>query len=280
MNCINHPDTPAVAYCRTCGRALCQQCERTFEGTVYCEEHTPALAAGTPASAATPPPLSEHYAGGSPYEAGAPASGSGYAAGPAYAGGSPYAGASAPYDAASSPYTTPPVAAQPGAWDPGVSPGLAFVLGLIPGVGAIYNGQYVKGLVHVIILGVLISVVSSDSGEGLRPLFGMLISVWWFYMAFEAYHTARKRQIGQPVDEFSSIMPLRTGHRGFPVAPVLLIAIGILFLLNTMEILRFGQLIRYWPVALIVLGAYMLYERVAGVSAAESAQREISHEQR
>ena len=26
---------------------------------------------------------------------------------------------------------------------------LAFVLGLIPGVGAIYNGQYAKGLVHV-----------------------------------------------------------------------------------------------------------------------------------
>ena len=40
--------------------------------------------------------------------------------------------------------------------DPGVSPGLAFLLGLIPGVGAIYNAQYAKGLVHVIIWGLLV----------------------------------------------------------------------------------------------------------------------------
>src|SRR5579863_10271055 len=33
------------------------------------------------------------------------------------------------------------------------SPGLAFILGLIPGVGAIYNSQYIKGLVHVAIIG-------------------------------------------------------------------------------------------------------------------------------
>src|SRR5271166_4593181 len=67
-----------------------------------------------------------------------------------------------------SPYTakaSPPVANHD------ASPGLAFVLGLIPGVGAIYNGQYAKGLVHVVILGILISIVSSDQTSGnLEPL--------------------------------------------------------------------------------------------------------------
>ena len=33
---------------------------------------------------------------------------------------------------------------------PDISPGLAFFLGWIPGVGAIYNGQYAKGLVHAV----------------------------------------------------------------------------------------------------------------------------------
>src|SRR5260221_235022 len=111
MNCMNHPDIPAVAYCRTCGKALCEACQRTAQGTVYCQEHVPAAAAAGP-----PDP--------SPYTA---------------------------------PRTTPPPLA-----DPGASPGLAFLLGLIPGVGAIYNGQYVKGLIHVIVLGVLISIVSND----------------------------------------------------------------------------------------------------------------------
>jgi hypothetical protein len=160
--------------------------------------------------------------------------------------------------------------------DPGASPGLAFLLGFIPGVGAIYNGQYVKGLIHVVVLGVLISIVSNDEMSGnLQPLFGMMIAVWVFYMAFEAYHTAKRRQLGQPVDEFSSIVP-RAGHPArFPLAPTVLIAVGLLFLLHNLDILRISQVIRYWPVALIGLGAYMLYERLSGRPEA-SAHRQTS----
>ena len=211
MNCAIHPDVPAVAYCRQCGKALCEACRHLADGTVYCPEHAPAPAAA----------------------------------------------------AASSPYTAPPPppAAIP---DTGASPGLAFLLGLIPGVGAIYNGQYVKGLIHVVVLGVLIAIVSSDqASEGLQPLFGMMIAVWVFYMAFEAYHTARRRQLGQPVDEFSSIVPRHGEHTRFPLAPVILIAAGLLFLLNNLDIIRFGQMLRYWPVALIALGAYLLVERLS-----------------
>src|SRR5262245_39091750 len=57
--------------------------------------------------------------------------------------------------------------------DPGASPGLAFLLGLIPGVGAIYNGQYAKGLVHVFIFGLLISV-ANESHHDPTPLLVML----------------------------------------------------------------------------------------------------------
>jgi hypothetical protein len=138
-------------------------------------------------------------------------------------------------------------------------------LGFIPGVGAIYNGQYVKGVMHVIVMGILISIVSNDEMSGnLQPLFGMMIAVWVFYMAFEAYHTAKRRQLGQPVDEFSSIVPRSGQPSRFPLAPTVLIAVGVLFLLHNLNILRIGELIRYWPVALICLGAYMLYERLSG----------------
>jgi len=216
MNCINHPDVPAIAYCRACGKALCEACRRLADGTVFCEEHVPVAAAAS--------------------------------------------------EAASSPYTAPaPVASPAPMADAGASPGLAFLLGLIPGVGAIYNGQYVKGLIHVVVLGILISIVSSEEASGgLQPLFGMMIAVWVFYMAFEAYHTAKRRALGQPVDEFSSIVPRRgqTTTR-FPLAPVVLIAVGLLFLLNNLDIFRIGQLVRYWPIGLICLGVYLLYERVA-----------------
>ena len=137
---------------------------------------------------------------------------------------------------------------------PSVSPGVAFVLGLILShVGAIYNGQYAKGLIHVFILGMLITIVSGNEVGGFEPLFGVLIPAFWAYMAFEAYHTAKLRQAGKPVDEFSSLVPGGGGSR-FPIAPILLIAVGVVFLLNSLEIVELRRMLRYWPVMLIALG--------------------------
>ncbi len=143
---------------------------------------------------------------------------------------------------------------------PDVSPGLAFILGLIPGVGAIYNSQYVKGLVHVIIVGMLISILDSGSASGLEPLVSLMLAAFWWYMAFEAYHTANKRRLGQQVDDFSSLIPVH-GSR-FPAAPVILISLGVIFLLNNLGIFELRQALRYWPLLLIGLGVYMLYLRV------------------
>src|ERR1700682_1657237 len=241
MNCTTHPDIPASAYCRACGKALCESCQRMAQGVIYCQAHVPA-AAGAPAGAAASP-----YAA-SPYAAPAPA--------------------------------PPPLAAAAATT---ASPGLAFWLGIIPGVGAIYNGQYVKGLIHVVILGILIAIVSSpDTAGSLEPLFGMLIFAWVLYMAFEAYHTAKKRQHGHPTDEFSSIVPMRRqGSSAFPAGPIFLMAIGLLFLLHNLDIVRFRVILHYWPVALIALGAYMLYERMAPQRPAiHPPAQEASHESR
>jgi hypothetical protein len=153
-----------------------------------------------------------------------------------------------------------------------VSPGVAFILGLIPGVGAIYNGQYAKGLIHVFILGMLFTIVSGNDMGGFEPLFAVLIPGFWAYMAFEAYHTAKLRQLGQPVDEFSSLVPGHGGSR-FPVAPILLIALGVIFLLNNLEIFELRRMLRFWPVMLIALGLYMLYLRMSGTSSEVNNER-------
>ena len=94
-------------------------------------------------------------------------------------------------------YTTvPPYSAippQPGTTsDP--SPVLAAILGLIPGVGAMYNGQFAKGIVHLAIFAVLVSL--SDNVNG---IFGLFVAGWVFYMSFEAYHTAVARRDGLPL---------------------------------------------------------------------------------
>jgi len=216
MNCLNHPETPAVAFCRSCGKPLCDECRRPVQGTVFCEEHAP------PVGASAPPPA----------------------------------------------YTAAPTV--PAVRDPNVSPALAFILGMIvPGVGAIYNGQYAKGLVHAIIFGLLVSIISSGSAGGLEPLFGILIAVWVFYMGIEAYQTALRRRAGQPVDEFSSLIDLHTRGSRFPAGAVLLILVGVLLLLSTTDIIPLERLLRYWPVLLIVLGVYLLYARLTATGAGD-----------
>ncbi len=80
---------------------------------------------------------------------------------------SPYA---SPYAA---PYTSPQGSVPPPPPGGDISPGLAFLLGLIPGVGAIYNGQYAKGLVHVAVVGVLISILNADVPERIRAAGGV-----------------------------------------------------------------------------------------------------------
>ena len=47
MNCANHPQTPAAAYCRTCGKPLCSACTRQVMGVIYCENCLAERVAGT-----------------------------------------------------------------------------------------------------------------------------------------------------------------------------------------------------------------------------------------
>jgi TM2 domain-containing membrane protein YozV len=77
----------------------------------------------------------------------------------------------------------------------GPNPALAFALGFIPGVGAMYNGQFIKALIHVLVFVVLIGITNE------HPLFGIFIAAWVFYQVFDAYQTAQARRHGMPLPD-------------------------------------------------------------------------------
>jgi hypothetical protein len=156
----------------------------------------------------------------------------------------------------------------------GPIPGLALGLGFIPGVGAIYNGQYAKGFVHIVIFAVLINIVGHPEAHGYEVLFSLMIPTFIFYMAFEAFHTARKRLLGEPVDEWSGLFsPSTETHSGPAVGMVggarsggaiVLIGIGVLILLSNLGYLHLSQILRWWPLLLIGVGVSMLVNRLGG----------------
>jgi Domain of unknown function (DUF5668)/B-box zinc finger len=129
MNCLNHPEVAASAYCQNCGKPLCTACIRSVGGQVFCETCLAARVAGTPVAGA-----SLH-----------------------------------------------------------ANPLLAGLLGFIPGVGAMYNGQFVKALAHVLIFAVFVSLSDRSS------FFGLLVAAWVFYQVFDAAQTAKARRDGMPL---------------------------------------------------------------------------------
>jgi len=268
MTCAVHTDQPATSYCRTCGKALCQNCQRDVRGVIYCQDCLAARLEGTVPPAAANVPTAVYVA---------PAS--------------------------------------------SASPGLAAVLGFIPGVGAFYNGQFAKGFVHVFVFAVLCHLANS------ADFLGLLVMAWLFYMVFDAYTTAKARQLGQPLPDHlglnallasfglgtalghpqpahagapsttstatpadvaqaqvtnlapldpgassGSTQPYATdpggpqgafGPGGVPMGAIILIALGVLLLLENLGVLAFRWTAQFWPIILIVLGIWLAFRRMS-----------------
>jgi len=238
MNCINHPEQAQVAFCQQCGKPLCEACTRPVGNAVFCE----------PCLLARVNPAQQGY----------------------------------PY---------PTVAPQP--LPPGTpSPFLAGLLGFIPGVGAMYNGQFVKAMMHILIFMLLI-VISHRAHFA-----GILIAGWIFYQVFDAVYTARARVFGTPLpDPFgfnrfegqvgfhvhvntpytppavpvSGVQPpypapypvaQYPAQRPLPVGAFVLIGLGLLFLLGSMNIFNMRVSRLALPIFLIGLGVWLYLRKV------------------
>jgi TM2 domain-containing membrane protein YozV len=166
------------------------------------------------------------------------------------------------------------------------SPGLAAALGFIPGVGAMYNGQFMKGFIHVMAFVSLIWL-ADRAGPITIPVF----FAYFFYLVFDAYKTAHAIELGQPLpDPFgierafpsgahrvapaAAVPPTAAGIPASPLVPVepakpaknvptgavVLIALGVLFMLHTVGVFEYN-IGRFWSLILVFWGGWMLARR-------------------
>ncbi|HKW33960.1 MAG TPA: DUF5668 domain-containing protein [Candidatus Acidoferrum sp.] len=167
--------------------------------------------------------------------------------------GIPGAGAM-PAAALPSPGTLPPPASSARS---GGSPGVAFFLGLFPGLGAVYNGEYNKALIHIVVFTAIIVGLNGDMGDSANLLLALLLAGFVMYMAFDAMRTARARNSGEtPTD------PLESWSINRPIGPMILIGLGVIFLLHNFNIFPFYRFWRLWPLVLIGVGVLMFRNRM------------------
>jgi hypothetical protein len=141
----------------------------------------------------------------------------------------------------------------------GPNPGLALILGFIPGVGSVYNGQMVKAIVQIAIFCSLWAVAAATEG-GLSAVFVLSTIAFYLYMVTDSYQTARRKQLGLPAEEWLGLGDFKVDAM---VGAVLLLGLGVLLLLNiTFNIPIFESLKRFWPVVLIVIGLLLLQKHL------------------
>jgi len=141
----------------------------------------------------------------------------------------------------------------------GTNPGAAFALGLIPGVGAIYNGEFVKAAVHILIFGTLVSISEATDAA----LFGLASAAFYFYMPFEAYYTAKKRMLGAqgvmletPIDRLQQQLGSIKDRELW--GGIALVIIGGLYLLGNLDIFDLHRVARLWPLVFVLIGVWLL----------------------
>jgi hypothetical protein len=229
MNCATHNEIAAVAFCRTCGKPLCNQCTRDVRGVIYCESCLAARLDGTAAPAPGFAPVQQ------------PQPQTGYQQFMEQGLG---------------------LKVQPGPAS-GPNPAVAGILaGFFPiGVGAVYTGQYAKGLSHLVIMVLLILGVSSDLPWPMITMLGISMGFFYVYQIIDSIRSAKAIQLGEPApDPFGLASTFGAGEKfeatKVPAGAAVLIGLGVLFLLHTAGLLEFG-LDRFWPLLLIGLGVWL-----------------------
>jgi Domain of unknown function (DUF5668)/B-box zinc finger len=142
------------------------------------------------------------------------------------------------------------------------NPGVALALGFIPGLGAVYNGEYVKALIHVLAFGGIIALLTTDLPTGLIVILAIGLGCFYFYMPIEAYRAAKARR-GEDIPQ-TGLPAAIEGNR--PVGAIVLIVLGALFLLANFHLLERDWFSKAWPAGLILLGAWILMDRIKRTS--------------
>jgi hypothetical protein len=131
---------------------------------------------------------------------------------------------------------------------------LAALCALIPGMGAVFNRQNLKAVVHFVSIVGLFNLTKLHIMPGMFSLAGMAVYV---YSMMDAYRTADRISQGDSAEaDEARFKQTLTKH-----APYLgggLILIGALIVLQTLRPIFFINPARLVPVALIILGGYLL----------------------
>ena len=122
---------------------------------------------------------------------------------------------------------------------------------LIPGMGAVYNSEYLKALTFFAVFASLVML-----GDKVHGIFGFGASVFLVYTIFDSYRSAELR-IRKRLEPGKALQDPQERDVTILGWGIFLVILGILFLLQ--NIIPYYFLDRLWPLLFILLGVYLVY---------------------
>ena len=143
---------------------------------------------------------------------------------------------------------------------------LATLMSLVPGLGQIYVGYYQQGFINIIVIAGLISMIAYDGiSDNFTPFLAFFMVFYWLFNMVDAY---RKAVFYNQALEGLGPLDLPEGEqspgmRGSLLGGAILILVGAVALGYTRFGLPLEWIEHWWPAALILMGAYLLYQALA-----------------
>lgn len=125
------------------------------------------------------------------------------------------------------------------------------------GVGALYNEQKQKALLHFLIpFGMIVALARGGSGV----VFGLGLAAFYFYQIFDNIQSAKA--INAAGSTARSVSPERpeSAPSGSIFWGLFLIVLGVILILANFEIIAYHTLGNYWPVAVIIIGLKLVFD--------------------
>jgi len=132
--------------------------------------------------------------------------------------------------------------------------GAAILSALIPGVGFFYIGNFLKGIAYILIFGSLIVMISEGRGHE-APILGLMIGGFYIFQIFDSFNEAKKTR-------YREVPEVTNGNGKEDIslfAAVTILVIGIVFQLAELDVIRYRDIAKLWPLILVGLGARFLY---------------------
>lgn len=138
-------------------------------------------------------------------------------------------------------------------------PFLAAFLSLFPGLGNVYNGLYLRGLIFFVIVFSILGILTSSNGDN-APVFGPAMAFFWLFNIIDAYRQAVLINHGYQQDLGILDLPKRPrAGQGGIAAGIILVLVGIYALLEQYVDIELDWLFDLWPVVAIALGAWLIW---------------------